>query len=281
MRPAGLLALAAAALALAGCSAGVERPACPAGKVCLEYGNSYDPTSLDPHKISLVAEGVVAGDIMVGLVQDGPDGKPIPAVARSWETSPDGLTWTFHLRPALWSDGTPLTADDFVFSYRRIMDPKTASPYAYLLYFLKNAQAVNGGTMAPAQLGVRALDPHTLELSLEHPAPYLPQIAKHSSMYPVPRHMVERWGDAWAVPGRYVSDGPFRPVSWKLGDHIEVVKNPLFFDAAKVCVDRIDYYPTNDAISAERRVRRGELDVNTAFQSNRIGYLRGAHGMPR
>ncbi len=265
---------------LAGCSAGVERPACPAGKVCLEYGNSSDPTSLDPQKISLVSESNILGDIMVGLVEDGPDGQPVPGVARSWETSPDGLVWTFHLRPSVWSDRTPVTADDFVYAFRRLLDPNTASPYAYLLYFLKDAEAVNGGRLDPSRLGARALGDLTLQLTLEHPAPYLPQIAKHSSMYPVPRHAIERWGDAWAEPAHYVSNGPFRPVAWRLGDHVELAKNPRFFDAANVCVDRIDYYPTNDAISAERRVKRGELDVNTSFQSNRFTYLKGPDGMP-
>ena len=270
----------AAILALAGCSPGVERPPCPAGKVCLEYGNGYDPTSLDPHKISLVAESTIVGDLMVGLVEEAPDGTPVPGVAESWETSTDGLVWTFHLRKSSWSDGTPLTAEDFVYSLRRIMDPRTASSYAYLLYVLKNGEAVNAGRLDKTALGVRALDDQTLQITLEHPAPYLPQIAKHASMYAVPRRVVERWGDAWADPAHFVSNGPFRPIAWKLGDHIEVVKNPNFYDAARVCVDRIDYYPTTDAISAERRVRRGELDVNTTFQSNRIGYLRGPDGMP-
>ena len=259
---------------LAGCGGGPDRPACPAGKVCLEYGNSSDPNSLDPHKISLINESLVVGDMMVGLVEDGPDGRPAPGVARSWEVSADGLVWTFHLRPSQWSDGVPLTAEDFVYSFRRILDPKTASPYAYLLYLLKNGEAVNGGRATPSDLGARATDPLTLQLTLEHPAPFLPQLAKHVSMYPVPRHAVERFGDAWADPSHYVSNGPFRPVLWRIGDHIEVVRNPRFYDAAKVCVDRIDYYPTNDAVSAERRVRRGELDINTSIQSNRVAWLR-------
>ena len=272
---------AAAAFALAGCGPGrPERPPCPAGKVCLEYGNSNDPTSLDPHKISLVAENALVGDLMVGLVEDGPDGAPVPGLARSWETSGDGLVWTFHLRPALWSDGAQVTADDFVFSFRRILDPRTASPYAYLLYLLKNGQAVNAGRLDPSRLGVRATDDHTVEVTLEHPAPYFLQIAKFPSLYPVPRHVVERYGDAWSDPGHFVSDGPYRPVSWKLGDHVEVVKNPRFYDAAHVCIDRIDYYPTNDSVSAERRVKRGELDVNTSIQSNRVPYLRRPDQIP-
>ena len=279
MRPAAPVLALAAALAVAGCAPGSQRPACPAGEVCLEYGNLADPTSLDPQKISLSTEQAILGDVMVGLAEDGPDGRPGPGIARSWETSPDGLVWTFHLRPALWSDGTPLTAEDFVFSFRRMLDPKTAAPYAYLLYLLKNGQPVNGGTADPSSLGVAAPDPRTLVLTLAHPAPYLLEIARNASMYPVPRHLVARYGDAWADPAHYVSDGPFVPVDWKLGDRVTVVRNPRFYDAAQVCVDRIDYYPTADAVSAERRVKRGELDLNTTIQSNRVAYLRGKGDM--
>jgi oligopeptide transport system substrate-binding protein len=265
---------------LAACSSKPPRAPCPADKVCLEYGNTSEPTSLDPQKISLSTESTIVGDMMVGLVEDGPDGAPVPGIAESWETSKDGLVWTFHLRKAEWSDGVPVTADDFVFSFRRILDPKTASPYAYLPALIRNGAEVTAGKLPPTALGVRAIDARTLELTLEHPAAYLPQALKHHSFYPVPEHAVRRWGDAWARPARYVSDGPYRPTAWVLGDHITVVKNPRFYDAAHVCVDRIDYYATADAISAERRVKRGELDVNTTVQSNRVPFLKGPRGMP-
>jgi oligopeptide transport system substrate-binding protein len=168
----------------------------------------------------------------------------------------------------------PVTADDFVFSLRRIMLPETASEYASLLYLIKNAQAVNEGKAAKEALGVRAITPKVLEITLEHPAPYLPELAKHQTMYPVPRHVVEKWGAAWSQPAHYVGNGPFRLTEWRLGDYVKVVKNPLYFDAGKVCLDEIYYYPTNDAISAERRVKRGELDINDDIQSNRIAFLR-------
>src|SRR6202008_4263718 len=104
-----------------------------------------------------------------------PQGRPVPGRATAWETSPDGLVWTFYLRDALWSDGVPVTADDFVFALRRILLPQTASEYASLLYLIKNAQAVNEGRAAPQTLGVKALGPKELEIDLEHPAPYLPE----------------------------------------------------------------------------------------------------------
>jgi len=269
-----LAPLVLAALALCACQRQAERPPCPAGQVCLEYGNGSDPATLDPQQSELVDESVIIGDLMMGLTTEAADGSTLPGMATSWETSPDGLVWTFHLRDAQWSDGVPVTAEDFVYAYRRILDPKTAATYAYLVSVLKNGKAVNAGQAAPETLGARALDPRTLQLTLEHPVPYLPGLAKHHSFFPVPRHAVQRWGDAWVRPGRYVSNGAYRLVSWRLGDFLRVEKNPRFWDAAQVCVDRIDYYPTNDTVAAERRVALGELDVNTSFQSNRISRLR-------
>lgn len=269
------LILAAAVLALGACSQKApSRAACPPGKVCIQIGNTNDPISLDPHKTTGTWEHHLLLDNLIGLTQDDADGKPIPGMAERWETSADGLTWTFYLRDAVWSDGVPVTADDFVFSLRRILSPATASEYASLLYLLKGAQPIAEGKAAPETLGVRAVSPRILEIRLEHPAPYLPELAKHQTMYPVPRHMVEKYGDAWSQPGRYVSNGPYTIVEWKLGDHVKAVKNPRFWDADKVCVDEVYYYPTNDAISAERRVKRGELDINTDIQSNRIAFLR-------
>jgi oligopeptide transport system substrate-binding protein len=266
--------LGAAALALAACQGKVQRPACPAGEQCLEYGIEIEPLTLDPHKSNLLSESRVIGDLMMGLTTEAPDASPTPGMAASWETSADGLTWTFHLREARWSDGQPVTAGDFVFGLRRLLAPETASIYAYLAYIIEGGEAVNNGKAGPETLGVRALDDRTLQLVLEHPAPYLPQLLMHQSFYPAPAHVVPKYGDSWVRPGVYVSNGPYKLVSWRLGDRIQVVKNPYFFEADKVCLDRINYYPTPDAVSAERRVERGELDLNTTFQSNRYDRLK-------
>ena len=272
--------IALVALIGAGChQQKAARPPCPKGKVCVEFGNSADPATLDPAKTTLVTEGAIQRELMEGLLADDAAGGSLPGVAKSWETSADGLVWTFHLRPSLWSDGVPVTAHDFVFSYRRILDPKTASSYAYLMYLVKNGKAINDGKAAPETLGAVALDDHTLQLTLEHPAPYLPQLLRHTSYYPAPEHVVRRWGDAWTQPGHLVGNGPYRLVSWRLGDYLRIEKNPFYRDAGKVCIDRIDFYPTQDQISAERRVKRGELDLNNAIQSSRVAYLRSAGGM--
>jgi oligopeptide transport system substrate-binding protein len=277
-----LASLAVSAL-LSGCG-GDEKAAlrapCPTGKLCYEAGNGSEPISLDPPKTTGTWESRILGDLFVGLTQDDPEGRAIPGMAKSWDVSPDGKIWTFHLRDANWSDGVPVTADDFVFAFRRLMDPATASEYAYLLYFIHNAQPVNEGRAPLTALGVRAVDPHTFEMTLDHPAPYLPEILKHQITFPVPKHVVDRWGDAWLQPAHYVSNGPYKLVSWKLGDRIVAVKNPEFYDAASVCIDKVDYYPTADPVAAERRVRRGELDSSSDIQSNRVAFLRQPGQMP-
>jgi oligopeptide transport system substrate-binding protein len=120
LRPVLVVLLASSVLLsglLAGCQGKVQRPACPAGKVCLEYGNNSEPLTLDPQKSNLIDEFTIISDLIVGLTTDAPDASPVPAMATSWETSPDGLTWTFHLRDAVWSDGVPVTADDFVYAW--------------------------------------------------------------------------------------------------------------------------------------------------------------------
>ena len=270
-----VLAGLAVALLLAGCQGKVQRPPCAAGQVCLEYGNTVDPLTLDPQKATTTTEAAIIGDLVMGLTTDGPDASVQPGAAVSWETSPDGLVWTFHLRlGAVWSDGVPVTADDFVYAYRRILNPELASSYAYLLYIIRNGQAVNAGKAAPSALGVRAVNPLTLEITLEHPAPHLPELLKHQSFFPVPKHAVEKYGDNWVSPGKYVSNAGYTLTSWKLGDYVRIQKNPRFWDAKNVCVDRVDFYPTTDAVAAERRVKRGELDVNNSFSSSRIGLVK-------
>lgn len=268
-----LVGLAALGLAACGQSA-PSRPSCPPGKVCLQYGNTSEPQTLDPHLSTGTWEDRIQSDMLVGLTQSDPAGKPIPGMATSWDVSPDGLVWTFHLRDAKWSDGVPVTADDFVYSFRRLLDPKTASEYASVFFLVKGAQAVNEGKARPETLGVSAPDARTVRIELTHPAPYLIELAKHHTMYPVPKHVVERWGEAWVKPEHFVGNGPYVLKEVRLGNYVRSVRNPLFWDADKICVDEIYYYPTNDSISAERRVARGELDVNTDIQSNRIAFLR-------
>lgn len=274
-----LLLMGGSALILAACGESSTQTAAngradEAGLNVLHYGNGAEPLSLDPHFIQGAWEDQIVGDLMTGLVAEDAKGEPIPGTAESWETSPDGLTWTFHLRESVWSDGEPVTAGDFVFSFQRILTPKTAATYAYYLYLIKNAESVNAGKMEAGALGVTAPDAKTLVITLEHPAPYFIQYAAHMTMFPVPRHAVEAKGEAWSRLGNYVGNGPFTLTEWIPNDHITLQKNPRFYDAANVTLDRVVYYPTSDYLAALRRFRAGELDVQSRLPSQEIDYLR-------
>lgn len=244
------------------------------GEVVFNRGNAAEPASLDPHHTQGNYEDNVMGDMLIGLTTYDARSKPIAGAAERWEQSADGKTWIFHLRDHVWSDGMPVTADDFVFAWRRMLDPKTAAIYAYFLYPLKNAQAVNTGKMPVESLGVRAQDSKTLVVELEHPLPYFLQIVSHMTMYPVPRHVVMAKGDAFTKPGNYVSNGPYTLTEWQSNDHITVVKNPKFFDAGNVQIDRVIFYPTSDYPAALKRLRAGELDIQDRMPAQQIDWLR-------
>ncbi len=266
-------ALSAALIMTAACGGGGPSENADELVRILHRGNTAEPYSLDPHKASGTWENNIIGDMFVGLFTENAEGDPIPGMAEEWLVSDDGLVWTFTLREAQWSDGEPVTAGDFVFAMRRILNPDTLAQYASLLYLIENAEAVNGGA-SPETLGVRAIDDRTLEIRLEHPAPYLPGLLTHYTSFPVPAHVVAEHGDRWIRPENVQVNGPYRLVEWRTNDYVRVVRNELFFDNDNVCLDEIFYYPTNDANTAERRVRNGELDLNNEFPGQRIDFFR-------
>ena len=239
----------------------------------LRRGISAKVDTLDPHRSSAAWENIIIGDMFLGLTQHTADGQVIPAMAESWTTSEDGLVWTFNLRETTWSDGVPLTADDFVFALRRIQDPAIASQYSSLLYIIKNAQALNEGRVAPEELGVRAIDDRTLEITLEEPAPYLEGLLTHYTTYPVPKHIVEQYGEAWVQPDNIEVNGPYKLVYWVTGDQLVTEKNPAFYEADTLCFERVSYFELEDLAAVERRIEAGELDINNAFDGGRKAEL--------
>lgn len=240
----------------------------------LHRGNGGEPATLDPHLSDNQLESWIIGDMLMGLYTEGPDAAPIFGAAESVETSADGRTWTFTLRDHTWSDGTPVTADDFVFAWRRILDPKTAAVYAKILYPFKNARAINAGEAAPESLGARAVDARTLELKLDEAAPYLPQLLCHQTAFPVPKHVVEEKGRDWARAGTYLANGPYVLSEWRPNDHIRLAKNPRFYDAAALKIETVYFYPTQDQSSALKRFRAGELDTNDNIPSAQLDWVR-------
>ena len=240
----------------------------------LNRPNVGEPESLDPQKtVSSYPIGIVR-DMYMGLVTLTNDGKPAPGVAETWDIAPDGKTWTFHLRDEMWSDGRPVTAQDFVFAWQRLLDPKTGASYAYNLWVVKNAHAISLGKLPPTALGVRAPDDKTLIVELEHPAAYLPELLTHDTAYPLPRHVLLAKGNAWSKPGNFVGNGAYVPREWIANDHLTLVKNPRFYDAAHVRIDVVNYFPTPDSAAALRRLRVGELDTQTPIPLTEIDWLR-------
>jgi oligopeptide transport system substrate-binding protein len=266
------LAAGAGAVALSSRRKSVHRP--PVSADTLLRGNAGEPETLDPSMASGLPDAEIIGDLMVGLFMPDADARPVPAMATSWTTSTDGLTWRFRLRDARWSDNTPVTAHDFVFSWQRLVNPATASSYAYYIYLVKNAEAINAGKMTPDMLGIQAPDDHTIEVTLRNPAPYLPQMLMHQTTSPLPRHVIQVKGRKWAEPGSYVGNGAFVLKEWVPNGHVLVEKNPLFYDADRVKLRHVYFYPTNDYGAALQRFRAGELDTQDRLPGQEIDWIR-------
>lgn len=236
----------------------------------LLIGNGTDIQSLDPHVVTGQPEHWVICSLFEGLVApdlDAPD-LDAPGLATSWQ-SPDFQTWTFELRPdATWSDGTPITSADYLYSFQRILSPELGSPYAEMLYLLKGAaQFHSGKTKDFSTVGVTAPSPHRLILALEGPAPYFPGMLKHYTWFPVPRHVIERFGTMttrdtpWARPGHIVSSGPFTLKDWRINHFIAVEKNRRYWDAATTKLNAIHFFPIDNPESEERVFLDGQLHI--------------------
>jgi len=212
----------------------LEGPGAPADGTLI-FNISDEPHSLDPALADDIAGLKVLMHVFEGLANYDPrDASPVPAAAERWEISPDGLRWTFHLRPALWSNGDPVTAGDFVWSWRRAMHPKTPSAYKERMYVVKNARAVARGEAPVDSLGVRAADDRTLVVDLEHPAPYFAHLVCLMVYFPVHRATVERHGEKWIEPDRIVHNGPYRIVEARRADRLIFEANPRYRAADQV-----------------------------------------------
>lgn len=225
-----------------------------------------EPDTLDPHRAGLKTSWYVLGDLYEGLTRADAAGEPVSGAAQSWETSADGLTWTFRLKPGLtWSDGMPLSAGDFEAGLRRLFAPMTASKNVVFLDMIRNANEVAAGTLTPDALGVRALDERTLEIALERPAPQLPVLLAASFASPLPRHRVRRDGSYAFDPGTTVSNGAFALDDWTLNTFISLEKNDGYWRADEVEIDRVVYFPITNENTAFNRFRADELDIVSWF----------------
>lgn len=248
-------------------------------EVVYNRGSAAEPESLDPHKTSTTYEAHILRDMFLGLVTENAKSEVIPGAAESWTVSDDGTVYTFKLRQgATWSDGSPVTAEDFVYAFQRLQDPKTAAEYASMLQKVVNAKDVNAGTKKPEELGVKAIDANTLEIKLVAPTPYFLEVLTHQSTYPVNKASIEKLGADWVKPGNLVSNGAYTLAEWVPNDHIKLVKNPKFYDAANVKIDTVNYIPTEDRSSAMKRYEAGELDSYDDLPTEQLADLKAKFG---
>ncbi|MBS8270570.1 peptide ABC transporter substrate-binding protein [Halomonas sp. YLB-10] len=249
----------------------------PAMAETLDLGVTGELASFDTSQISGgVWESQILMDVYEGLVKNAPDGEILPGMATDWEVSEDGKTYTFSLREdARWSDGEPVTAEDFVFGWRHLLDPANASKYAYMLYPVVNAREVNTGELPLEELGVESRDDgRTFVVQLTQPTPYFLQLLTHYTGYPQPQHTFEEYGRDYVDLDNIVTNGAFTPTEWISQSRITVVKNPEYYEADQVALDGVRYHTIEDRNAGVSRFRAGELDIMTEYSSSMYPLLK-------
>lgn len=273
-------------LCLASCQKETQVQKANREKILL-VGNSADPKSLDPHLVTGVIEHNVIRALLEGLVGDDPesDTKYPPGAATHWEHNENYTEWTFHLRPdGKWSDGAPLTSADFIFAYNRLLHPDLAGPYAEMLFFIKNAEAYNKGEIKDfSQVGVSAPDDFTLKVTMREPVPFLLGMTRHYTWFPVPRHVILRYGKMtdrftpWSEPGNFVGNGAFILKEWKINDHIDTVKNPNFWDAEHVKLNGVRFVPVDNFYTETRGFLAGQLHTTYQLPPPLVDKIKAEH----
>ena len=249
----------------------------------LHRSNGQEVQDLDPHTANSTGEFNILSALLEGLVAEDPqDLHPVPGVAERWEISPDGKTYTFHLRAdAKWSNGDPVTSRDFLLSFRRILSPALAADNAYMLYAVANAEAFNKGKLKEFdEVGFRAPDDRTLVISLASPTPYFLSLLSHYSWFPIHGPTVEKFGPVfergsrWTRPGRFVGNGPFTLEDWRVNVRVSVKKSPLYWDAKTVTLNGIVFHTIDSLNVEERAFRSGQVHTTDAIPINRIDRYR-------
>ncbi len=258
-----------------------DRPgaAAAAGGAVFRINNGAEPETLDPALATGVPEHRIMMNLFEGLYSNDPRTlAPIPGVALRHTVSKDGRVYTFTLNPAArWTNGRQVTAHDFVYAWERVLNPKTGAKYAQQLYYVKNGEAYNKGAITDfGQVGVRAVNPATLEVTLEQPTAYFLYLTTFYTLYPVPREAIEAHGKDWTKPGRIVSNGPFRLAEWVPQQTLVLEKNPAYWDARNVALDRVVFNPTDDNNTSIKQFAAGETDwVPTNIPASQVEIWRG------
>jgi oligopeptide transport system substrate-binding protein len=237
----------------------------------LRRGIGGEPASLDPGEAADIFSFEVIRDLYEGLASERPDGTVIPGVASSWTVDASGTQYTFQLRSeAKWSNGAPVRAQDFVEAWRRVVDPKRASPVADTLRPVAGAAAIIAGRMPPSSLGINAARDNVLEVKLEQPAPYFPQLLTHSATFPV-------YSDDTAKthnPNKWVSNGPYVLSSWTPGSSLKLKRNSSYWDSTNVPIPNVDYIPIPDENAEYSQYRAGQLDITQSVPSAALASVR-------
>ena len=271
-RKRSLLRLALAGLLFVALLAGCSQP--PRGNV-LNRSLGPEPESLDVHAARSDQAGIVLRDIGEGLTGYSADGELVAAAAERWEISEDGLEYRFWLRPdARWSNGEPVIAEHFLYSFRRLVDPATAAFYAQFIIDIENAEAISKGELPPVDLGVTANSSHELTIRLERPVPYLLGLLTHYSTFPVFPPAVEQHGASFARPGNLVSNGAYKLDDWKIAAVISLSRNEYYWNNAGTSIDRVRHLVTQEAMAEVNGFRAGELDVTETVSSELFAQLK-------
>ena len=255
----------------------------------LHYGNGSEPQGLDPHVVTGVPENHIIRALFEGLAVKNPYTlEPEPGVAESWDISEDGRTVTFHINPeAKWSNGEAMTAHDYVWSWQRALNPAMGNLYAYMLYPVRNAEAFATGQLDDFdEVGVKALDDLTLQVSLNERTPYFIQLMDHYSTFALHRATIEKFGKAtdrftrWTRVENIVSNGAFRLKEWRLNRRIVVEKSDTYWDRDNVRLNGVVFYPTENIVSEERMFRVGQLHYTQSIPLDKIPVYRAMENSP-
>ena len=247
-------------------------------KQIFHFGNGSEPQGIDPHIVTGVPEHHILISLCEGLTIPNPfDNENLPGAAESWTVSDDGKVYIFKLRKnGRWSNGDPVTADDFVWSWQRILTASLGSQYPDMLYYLEGAQEYHTGQNNDfSSVGVKALDSHTLQVKLKAPTPFFTGLLSHYSTWPVHKETVLKHGSIddrngeWTRPGNFVCNGAFNLKSWELNNKIVVEKNPMYWDASTVRLNEIHYYPVSNVMTEDRMFRAGQLHVTSTLPSQK------------
>ena len=245
-----------------------------AGDVVFRRGNIGEPDSLDPHLTTSGYAANIIFEMFVGLTTLNPKAEVVPGAASNWTISENGKVYVFNIRDdILWSDGRPVLAEDFAYSFRRMMDPATASRGAPMFYMIKNARAVNAGELSVEHLAVTTLGKKTLRIELDNPAPFFLELIAHRC-FPVRQDIIEKFGQKWTRAENIVVNGAFKLDEWKPQTSLKLSKNELFYDARNVRLDGIMYFTTENLAAAFNRYRAGDLDMIVGFPMSQLELIK-------